>query len=174
MCCKRIKSVVSVARLVGLACVASVAGVASVASQCSKCNNKPWVCILFNNNFNFQIHKVFSDPNGRFISNNYSPKWRWLGRELKPRRQTMDDRRQTVYRLSSIVYRLSSTVYRLSSIVHRPSSIVYRLGFSTCRWLAVDIYRAAKLIGSSNSEYPVLFTSEQLKRKWRPVCGRDK
>ena len=24
------------------------------------------------------------------------------------------------------------------------------------------------LIGSSNSEYPVLFTSEQLKRKWRP------
>ena len=86
MCCKRIKSVVSVARLVGLACVASVAGVASVASQCSKCNNKAWVCILFNNNFNFQIHKVFSDPNGRFISNNYSPKWRWLGRELKPRR----------------------------------------------------------------------------------------
>ena len=24
------------------------------------------------------------------------------------------------------------------------------------------------LIGSSNSEYPVLFTSEQFERKWRP------
>ena len=25
------------------------------------------VTILFNNNFNFQIHKIFSDPNGRFL-----------------------------------------------------------------------------------------------------------
>ena len=31
------------------------------------CSNKAGVCILFNNNFNFQIHKVFSDPNGRFL-----------------------------------------------------------------------------------------------------------
>ena len=31
------------------------------------CSNKAGVCILFNYNFNFQIHKAFSDPNGRFL-----------------------------------------------------------------------------------------------------------
>ena len=30
-------------------------------------NNKAGVCILFNNNFDFQIEKVFIDPQGRFI-----------------------------------------------------------------------------------------------------------
>ena len=30
-------------------------------------SNKAWFCILFNNNFNFQIEKVFIDPQGRFI-----------------------------------------------------------------------------------------------------------
>ena len=34
-------------------------------SCCS--SSKTGVGILFNNNFNFQIHNVFSDPNGRFI-----------------------------------------------------------------------------------------------------------
>ena len=30
-------------------------------------SNKAGVGTLFNNNFNFQIHKIFSDPNGRFL-----------------------------------------------------------------------------------------------------------
>ena len=30
-------------------------------------SNKAGVCILFNNNFDFQIEKVFIDPQGRFI-----------------------------------------------------------------------------------------------------------
>ena len=30
-------------------------------------SNKAGVCILFNNNFNFQIDKIFIDPKGRFI-----------------------------------------------------------------------------------------------------------
>ena len=30
------------------------------------------------------------------------------------------------------------------------------------------------LIGSSNSEYPVLFTSQKLERKWRPSFQRGK
>ena len=34
-------------------------------SCCS--SNKAGVGILFNNNFNFKINKVFSDPNGRFL-----------------------------------------------------------------------------------------------------------
>ena len=40
-------------------------GCKALFSCCS--SNKAGVCILFNNNFDFQIHKVFSDPNGRFI-----------------------------------------------------------------------------------------------------------
>ena len=31
------------------------------------CSKKAGVGILFNNSFNCQIHKVFSDPNGRFL-----------------------------------------------------------------------------------------------------------
>ena len=34
------------------------------------------------------------------------------------------------------------------------------------QWIVLFIKKRA-LIDSSNSEYPVLFTSEQLKRKWR-------
>ena len=30
-------------------------------------SNKAGVGSVFNNNFNFQIHKVFSDPNGHFL-----------------------------------------------------------------------------------------------------------
>ena len=40
-------------------------GYKALFSCCS--SNKAGVGILFNNNFNFQIHKVFSDPNGRFL-----------------------------------------------------------------------------------------------------------
>ena len=40
-------------------------GYKALFSCCS--SNKVGVGILFNNNFNFQIHMVFSDPNGRFI-----------------------------------------------------------------------------------------------------------
>ena len=40
-------------------------GYKALFSGCS--SSKAGVCILFNNNFNLQIHKVFSDPNGRFI-----------------------------------------------------------------------------------------------------------
>ena len=40
-------------------------GYKALFSCCS--SNKAGVAILFNNNFNFQIHKVFSDPNGRFL-----------------------------------------------------------------------------------------------------------
>ena len=40
-------------------------GYQALFSCCS--SNKAGVVILFNNNFNFQIHKVFSDPNGRFL-----------------------------------------------------------------------------------------------------------
>ena len=40
-------------------------GYKALFSGCS--SSKARVCILFNNNFNLQIHKVFSDPNGRFI-----------------------------------------------------------------------------------------------------------
>ena len=40
-------------------------GYKALFSGCS--SSKAGVCILFNNNFNPQIHKVFSDPNGRFI-----------------------------------------------------------------------------------------------------------
>ena len=30
-------------------------------------SNKAWVCILFNDNFDFQIQRAFIDPQGRFI-----------------------------------------------------------------------------------------------------------
>ena len=40
-------------------------GYKALFSCCS--SNKAGVAILFNNNFNFQIHKVFLDPNGRFL-----------------------------------------------------------------------------------------------------------
>ena len=40
-------------------------GYKALFSCCS--SNKAGVGILFNNNFNCQIHKVFSDPNGRFL-----------------------------------------------------------------------------------------------------------
>ena len=40
-------------------------GYKALFSGCS--SSKAGVCILFNNNFNLQILKVFSDPNGRFI-----------------------------------------------------------------------------------------------------------
>ena len=40
-------------------------GYKALFSCCS--SNKAGVGILFNNNFNFQIHKIFSDPNGRFL-----------------------------------------------------------------------------------------------------------
>ena len=40
-------------------------GYKALFSCCS--SNKAGVGILFNNNFNFQINKVFSDPNGRFL-----------------------------------------------------------------------------------------------------------
>ena len=40
-------------------------GYRALFSCCS--SNKAGVGILFNNNFDLQIHKVFSDPNGRFI-----------------------------------------------------------------------------------------------------------
>ena len=40
-------------------------GYKALFSGCS--SSKAGVCILFNNNFNFQLHKVFWDPNGRFI-----------------------------------------------------------------------------------------------------------
>ena len=40
-------------------------GYTALFNGCS--SSKAGVCILFNNNFNLQIHKVFSDPNGRFI-----------------------------------------------------------------------------------------------------------
>ena len=40
-------------------------GYKALFSCCS--SNKAGAGILFNNNFNFQIHKVFSDPNGRFL-----------------------------------------------------------------------------------------------------------
>ena len=40
-------------------------GYKALSSGCS--SSKAGVCILFNNYFNFQIHKVFTDPNGRFI-----------------------------------------------------------------------------------------------------------
>ena len=40
-------------------------GYKALFSGCS--SSKAGVCILFNNNFNLQIHKVFSDPNGCFI-----------------------------------------------------------------------------------------------------------
>ena len=40
-------------------------GYKALFSGCT--SSKAGVCILFNNNFNLQIHKVFSDPNGRFI-----------------------------------------------------------------------------------------------------------
>ena len=33
----------------------------------SHSSNSAGVCILFNNNFNLEIHKVFLDPSGRFI-----------------------------------------------------------------------------------------------------------
>ena len=51
-------------------------GYKALFSGCS--SSKAGVCILFNNNFNLQIHKVFSDPNGRFIicdivANIYAP-----------------------------------------------------------------------------------------------------
>ena len=40
-------------------------GYKALFSCCS--SNKAGVGILFNNNFNFQIHKIFSDPSGRFL-----------------------------------------------------------------------------------------------------------
>ena len=40
-------------------------GYKALFSGCS--SSKAGVSILFNNNFNLQIHKVFSHPNGRFI-----------------------------------------------------------------------------------------------------------
>ena len=40
-------------------------GFKALSSCCS--SNKAGVGILFNNIFNFQIHKIFSDPNGRFL-----------------------------------------------------------------------------------------------------------
>ena len=40
-------------------------GYKALFSGCS--SSKAGVCILFNNNFNLQIHKVLSDPNGRDI-----------------------------------------------------------------------------------------------------------
>ena len=40
-------------------------GYKALFSRCS--SQKAGVCILFNNNFNLQIHKYFLDPKGRFI-----------------------------------------------------------------------------------------------------------
>ena len=40
-------------------------GYKALFNGCS--SSKAGVCILFNNNFNLQIHNVFSDRNGRFI-----------------------------------------------------------------------------------------------------------
>ena len=40
-------------------------GYKALFNYCS--SNKIGVGTLFSNNFNFQIHKVFSEPNGRFL-----------------------------------------------------------------------------------------------------------
>ena len=59
--------------------------------------------------------------------------------------------------------------YPLRSISLDPFLILEQVKYFTLVYTkTVNSVDGEALIGSSNSEYPVLFTSEQLERKWRP------